>query len=76
MAAKRLNSVGALDTLNVDPLQDTKYDFPRDIVGFGRKSLSPERPKGAKIAVSFVINYEEGAERIVLNGDERSENAL
>ncbi|KUJ06857.1 chitin deacetylase 1 [Mollisia scopiformis] len=76
MATKQLNGIGALDAPSVDPLQGTKYDFPRDSVGFGRKSLNPEWPNGAKIAVSFVINYEEGAERTVLNGDERSENAL
>ncbi|KAF8855215.1 hypothetical protein BDZ45DRAFT_595897, partial [Acephala macrosclerotiorum] len=51
-----------------------KYDFPRDSIGFGRKSLNPKWPNGAKIAVSFVINYEEGAERSALNGNERSEN--
>lgn len=44
---------------SVDPLQDTIYDFPRDVVGFGRKSHNPQWPNGAKIAVSFVINYEE-----------------
>ena len=36
-----------------------KYDFPRDLVGYGEKSHNPKWPKGAKIAVSFVINYEE-----------------
>lgn len=42
-----------------DPLKGTKYDFPRDTVGFGRKGHHPQWPGGAKIAVSFVINYEE-----------------
>ena len=35
------------------------YDFPRDFVGYGEKSFDPQWPGGAKIAVSFVINYEE-----------------
>lgn len=38
---------------------DDKYDFPRDLVGYGEQSFNPKWPKGAKIAVSFVINYEE-----------------
>ncbi|CAK7228322.1 hypothetical protein SCUCBS95973_006840 [Sporothrix curviconia] len=61
---------------NGDPLRSTKYDFARDHVGFGRHPPNPEWPNGAKIAVSFVINYEEGAERTVLNGDAQSENML
>ena len=36
-----------------------KYDFPRDLVGYGEKSFNPQWPNGAKVAVSFVINYEE-----------------
>lgn len=62
--------------MNLDPLKETKYDFPRDHNGFGRHPPNPEWPNGAKIAVSFVINYEEGAERTVLNGDAQSENML
>jgi hypothetical protein len=38
---------------------DDHYDFPRDLVGYGEKSFDPQWPGGAKIAVSFVINYEE-----------------
>ena len=38
---------------------DEKYDFPRDLVGYGENSFNPQWPNGAKIAVSFVINYEE-----------------
>ena len=36
-----------------------KYDFPRDLVGYGEHSFNPQWPNSAKIAVSFVINYEE-----------------
>lgn len=70
------STVPKLDAPNVDPLQGTKYDFPRDHVGYGRESLKLAWPNGAKIAVSFVINYEEGAERTLLNGDGQSENRL
>lgn len=38
---------------------DEKYDIPRDLIGYGEESLNPQWPNGAKIAVSFVINYEE-----------------
>ena len=38
---------------------DDHYDFPRDLVGYGENSFNPQWPGGAKIAVSFVINYEE-----------------
>ncbi|PGH16036.1 hypothetical protein AJ79_02016 [Helicocarpus griseus UAMH5409] len=55
---------------------DDHYDFPRDLIGYGEKSLNPQWPSNAKIAVSFVINYEEGAEHTVLNGDLHSESHL
>ena len=38
---------------------DDHYDFPRDLIGYGESSFNPQWPNGAKIAVSFVINYEE-----------------
>ena len=40
---------------------DDHYDFPRNLVGYGSKSHNPQWPNGAKIAVSFVINYEHDA---------------
>jgi hypothetical protein len=55
----RDGSSAKIGASSVDPLQGTKYDFPRDSVGFGRKSHHPQWPNEAKIAVSFVINYEE-----------------
>lgn len=55
----RDGSAAVLDAPSLDRLAGTKYDFKRDSVGYGRKSLNPEWPHGAKIAVSFVINYEE-----------------
>ena len=48
-------------------------DYPRDLVGYGAK---PHRPGGARIAVQFVINYEEGGENCILHGDEASEAFL
>lgn len=48
----------------------------RDLVGHGQYPPDPRWPGGAKVAVQFVINYEEGAENSVLNGDKGSEAFL
>lgn len=48
----------------------------RDLVGFGEKPPAPKWPGHAKVAINFVINYEEGGEKCVLHGDEGSENLL
>jgi putative urate catabolism protein len=48
----------------------------RDLVGYGAMPPDPRWPGGARIAVQFVINYEEGAENSVLNGDAGSEAFL
>ncbi|WP_298189162.1 allantoinase PuuE [Novosphingobium sp.] len=49
---------------------------PRDLVGYGATPPEARWPGGAKVAVQFVINYEEGAENSVLNGDKGSEAFL
>jgi len=48
----------------------------RDLVGYGASPPAANWPGGAKVAVQFVINYEEGAENSVLNGDDLSEGFL
>lgn len=48
----------------------------RDLVGYGAHPPDPRWPGGAKVAVQFVVNYEEGAENCLLNGDPRSEAFL
>jgi len=50
--------------------------YPRDMVGYGRNPPDPQWPGGAVIAVQFVLNYEEGAENSVLDGDPGSETFL
>jgi putative urate catabolism protein len=50
--------------------------YPRDMVGYGASPPDPRWPGGARIAVQFVINYEEGAENCVLHGDAASESFL
>jgi putative urate catabolism protein len=48
----------------------------RDLVGYGAAPPDARWPGGARIAVNFVVNYEEGAENGVLNGDPGSEAFL
>ena len=48
----------------------------RNLVGYGQKDFKIEWPNKAKIAVQFVLNYEEGGENCVLNGDKYSETFL
>ena len=48
----------------------------RDLIGYGATPVHPQWPDGSRIAVQFVINYEEGGERSVLYGDDVSEAFL
>ena len=50
--------------------------YPRDMVGYGRNWPDPKWPGRAKIAVQFVINFEEGGENNILHGDAASEAFL
>ena len=50
--------------------------YPRDLVGYGRNSPHPQWQNQARIAVQFVINYEEGGESCILHGDAASESFL
>ena len=49
---------------------------PRDLVGYGADRPDARWPGGASIAVQFVLNYEEGGERNVLDGDATAETFL
>ncbi|TYC89205.1 allantoinase PuuE [Novosphingobium sp. BW1] len=49
---------------------------PRDLVGYGANPPEEHWPGGKRVALQFVINYEEGAENSVLNGDKGSEAFL
>ena len=50
--------------------------YPRDMVGYGSNPPHPQWPGDARIAVEFVINYEEGSENTILHGDAASESLL
>ena len=47
--------------------------YPRDLAGYGATPPHPHWPGSARIALQFVLNYEEGAENCVLHGDPASE---
>lgn len=49
---------------------------PRDLIGYGGNPPHAQWPGNARIAVQFVINYEEGAENCILDGDQASESFL
>jgi len=58
------------------PVYNTTLDYPRDLIGYGRQPPHPRWPGGARVALQFVLNYEEGGENAVLHGDPASEQFL
>ncbi|MBX3683862.1 MAG: allantoinase PuuE [Thauera sp.] len=54
----------------------TTSNYPRDLVGYGRNPPQANWPGRARVAVQFVLNYEEGGENCVLHGDAGSEQFL
>jgi putative urate catabolism protein len=50
--------------------------YPRDLAGYGRQVPHAQWPNQARIALQFVLNYEEGGENSVLHGDAGSEQFL
>ncbi|MBW8723446.1 MAG: polysaccharide deacetylase family protein, partial [Polaromonas sp.] len=50
--------------------------YPRDLRGYGRNPPHAQWPGNARVAVQFVLNYEEGGENCVLHGDAGSEQFL
>ena len=58
------------------PVYHSNAPYPRDLVGYGRHPPHAQWPGGARVAVQFVLNYEEGGENAVLHGDATSEQFL
>ncbi|MEE3718053.1 allantoinase PuuE [Tumidithrix elongata RA019] len=54
----------------------TNDSYPRDLIGYGRRPPHPQWPQQDRIALQFVINYEEGGETCILHGDSASETFL
>jgi peptidoglycan/xylan/chitin deacetylase (PgdA/CDA1 family) len=50
--------------------------YPRDLVGYGAKPPKVRWPGNARVALNFVLNYEEGGENSILHGDKASEAFL
>jgi putative urate catabolism protein len=59
-----------------DDSMSQQNQYPRDMIGYGRTPPHAKWPGGARIALQFVLNYEEGAENNVLHGDAASETFL
>ena len=57
-------------------IYDSTAAYPRDLIGYGADVPHARWPGGARIAVQFVLNYEEGGENSVLHGDAGSEQFL
>lgn len=51
-------------------------NYPRDLSGYNGKPPQADWPGGARVAVQFVLNYEEGGENCILHGDQASETFL
>jgi putative urate catabolism protein len=58
----------------MSPPSSTEY--PRDLAGYGRNTPDPRWPGGARVALQFVVNFEEGGENSILHGDAASEAFL
>lgn len=57
-------------------MTNSSLPYPRDLIGYGKHPPHAQWPKNARIAVQFVLNYEEGGENCVLHGDAASETFL
>ena len=53
-----------------------EHDYPRDLIGYGPTPPQAAWPNRARLAVQFVLNYEEGGESCILHGDAASEGFL
>jgi putative urate catabolism protein len=51
-------------------------DYPRNLTGYGANPPHPKWPNKARVALQFVLNYEEGGENCILHGDKASEAFL
>ena len=52
------------------------YSPERDLIGYGSNPPDPAWPDGARLALNFVLNYEEGSEYSIPDNDARSDSAL
>jgi len=71
---RALDEINRIAMLRLLTLAEAEY--PRDLTGYGHQPPIAQWPGNARVAVQFVINYEEGAENCVLHGDPASEAFL
>ncbi len=57
-------------------IYDSTVQYPRDLAGYGAQVPHAQWPNGVRIAVQFVLNFEEGGENHILHGDAGSETFL
>ena len=55
---------------------NTSKKYPRDMIGYGSRKIKVKWPNNARVALQIVLNYEEGGENSILNGDKYSETFL
>jgi len=72
--ARALQEINKIARLRLMTYAASQY--PRDVIGYSNQPPVAQWPDKARIAMQFVINYEEGAENCVLHGDEASEAFL
>jgi allantoinase len=60
----------------MNSIYDSTATYPRDLAGYGRNPPHAQWPRQARVAVQFVLNFEEGGENSVLHGDPGSEQFL
>jgi allantoinase len=65
-----------MNTLYGQPTHNMAQPYPRDLTGYGRRPPQPRWPRQARVALQFVLNFEEGGENSVLHGDAGSEQFL
>jgi putative urate catabolism protein len=71
---RALSEINRIARLRLQTLSSPAY--PRDMIGYGNHPPQAQWPEKARIAVQFVINYEEGGENCILHGDRASEAFL
>jgi allantoinase len=62
--------------LRIDKQEARPMNQPRDLIGYGANRPDPRWPGGARLALNFVMNYEEGSEANLLDGDPGPETGL
>ena len=72
-ASPRRRGEGSIGGAREDGMSEV---YPRDMIGYGRTPPYADWPGGARVALQFVINYEEGGENNILHGDAASEAFL